>query len=87
MQHKKFLNETDNHFVSWEIAEFDTAWDGKVHILPELVIFDGDRTISFGSNGIESMRNLIPVLDAFIKEYDTVVKKHQPKPAMMKVSK
>jgi hypothetical protein len=86
MQHKKFLSEKENHFVSWEVSEFDTAWDDKVHILPELTIFDGDRSVNFGSE-VESIRALIPELQAFIKEYDTVVKKHQPKPAKMKVKK
>jgi hypothetical protein len=86
MQHKKFLSQDENHFVSWEVCEYNTAWDDKVHFLPEITIFDGDKAVYFGS-GIESIRALIPELQAFIKEYDTVVKKHQSKPAKMKVKK
>jgi hypothetical protein len=85
MQHKKFLSETENHFVSWEVNVFNVAWEDKPHILPELTIFDGDKAVYF-SSGIESVRALIPELQAFIKEYDSVVKK-QHNIAMMKVKK
>jgi hypothetical protein len=86
MQHKKFLSKEENHFVSWEVSEYNTAWDEKVHVLPEITIFDGDKAIYF-SSAIESVRALIPELQAFIKEYDAVVKKHQTKPAKIKVKK
>ena len=79
MQHKKFLQKDENYFVSWEIQEYEMSWEPKLHILGELTIFDGDKIVYFSHNSVEAIKALIPELQAFVKEFETVAKKQQPK--------
>ena len=87
MLQKKFLQDDQNNFVSWGVNEFEMSWDSKVHILGDLTIFDGDKAVYFSHESIDSVKALIPELEAFVKKYESVVKKHQFKPAMMKAKK
>ena len=79
MLQKKFLQKDENYFVSWEIQEYEMSWETKVHILGELTIFDGDKIVYFSHNSVEAIKALIPELQAFVKEFETVAKKQQPK--------
>lgn len=77
MQHRKFLQDDQVFFVSWDVNEYEMSWESKVHVLGELSIYDGDKTVYFSHNSVDAIKALIPELEAFVKQYETVAKKHK----------